>query len=47
MTLLQTSRAPRAARQNGASLAEQAYEFVKREIITMRLRPSEVLNEAN
>jgi DNA-binding GntR family transcriptional regulator len=28
------------------SLAEQAYEFVKREIITLRLRPSEVLNEA-
>ena len=46
MTLSQTSHAPRAARQNGASLAEQAYEFVKREIITMRLRPSEVLNEA-
>jgi DNA-binding GntR family transcriptional regulator len=29
-----------------ASLAEQAYAFVKREIITMRLRPGEVLNEA-
>jgi DNA-binding GntR family transcriptional regulator len=29
-----------------ASLADQAYAFVKREIITMRLRPGEVLNEA-
>jgi len=46
MTLLQTPRAPKAARQSGASLAEQAYEFVQREIITLRLRPSEVLNEA-
>lgn len=47
MTLLQTARPPRPTRATAnASLAEQAYAFVKREIITMRLRPSEVLNEA-
>jgi DNA-binding GntR family transcriptional regulator len=47
MTLLQTARRSSAPRETAtASLAEQAYAFVKREIITMRLRPSEVLNEA-
>ncbi|MDE1183558.1 GntR family transcriptional regulator [Paraburkholderia sp.] len=46
MTLSQTSRSPGAVRPNTASLADQAYEFVKREIITMRLRPGEALNEA-
>ena len=47
MTLLQTARPSRPTRATAAaSLAEQAYAFVKREIITMRLRPSEVLNEA-
>ncbi|MGF6568357.1 DNA-binding GntR family transcriptional regulator [Paraburkholderia sp. GAS333] len=36
----------RQADNTVASLAGQAYAFVKREIITMRLRPGEVLNEA-
>jgi DNA-binding GntR family transcriptional regulator len=38
--------APPGRAHAAASLAEQAYAFVKREIITMRLRPGEVLNEA-
>jgi DNA-binding GntR family transcriptional regulator len=47
MTLSQTARpSPPTRATAAASLAEQAYAFVKREIITMRLRPSEVLNEA-
>ena len=47
MPFQETSLTPLRAPRHATSLADQAYEFVKREIITMHLRPGEVLNEAD
>jgi DNA-binding GntR family transcriptional regulator len=47
MPFQETSLTPLRAPRQPTSLADQAYEFVKREIITMHLRPGEVLNEAD